>query len=722
MGVNSMEVRASGKLQKRLGLVDVYVICTGAMFSSGFFLLPGIAAAKAGPSVILAYLTASLVMVPAMLATAELSTTLPRAGGIYYFIDRSFGPVMGTIGGMGAWLVLLFKSSFALVGFGAYLALVFKLPVEPLAIGLTVVFAGLNVFGVKESAGVQRVLVLLLVLIMVFYVANGLWWVAEQGFGEINRERMTPFFPFGVEVLPATVGMVFVSYAGLTKVANVAEEVSRPERNLPLGMAAALITVTMVYLLGVYAMLSAIPPEILHEDLTPVATASHQFLAWMPAHTGLALVLAAAFSAFASTGNAGLMAASRLPMAMARDGLAAQPLAKISPLGTPAISVLVTAGFMILAIAFLNVEALARMASAFLLFVFVLLNLSLVVFRESRIKSYVPVFPVPFYPWTPIAGVVMSTALILVLGWQYVLFLTAVITLSLLWYRFYGAKRVDRRGAIYNLFERLARGKHASLEEELWAVLKERGPSEYDFFDEVVARSKVMDISERVHFRAVIRRASQCLAEDLQMEEKELARLLEESGGPGGPPVAGEAVLVDLCLPGAAHPHLVLVRLGAGLGRDEVVKVIGDPGHPSGKKPTPLIYAALFLVSPQRAASQHLRILSELSARMDDTACILAWQQAHSHEEIREVFLRRNRYLLVRLVSGDPWGQFIGKRVKDLPLPAHSSVGSIHRMGEPLYPHPEEILDENDRLIIVGEPEAIRQLRDRMGPQGKPSP
>ncbi len=716
MGVNAMAVQSEAKLKKRLGLLDVYVISTGAMFASGFFLLPGIAAAKAGPSVILAYLAASLVMIPATLAIAELSTTMPRAGGPYFVIDRSFGPVMGTIGGMGAWLVLLFKSSFALVGFGAYLALVLELPVEPLAMGLTVVFACLNIFGVKESARLQRVLVMALVVIMGFYVVNGLWWAAQQGFGEINRERMTPFFPFGLEVFPSTVGMVFVSYAGLTKVANVAEEVKHPERNLPLGMAAALLTVTLIYVLGVYVMLSAIPPEILHQDLTPVATAAQQFLGWMPAGTGLALVLAAAFSAFASTGNAGLMAASRLPMALARDGLAAQPLEKVSRFGTPAISVLVTAGFMILAIGLLNVEALARMGSAFLLFVFVLLNLSVIVFRESRIASYVPVFPVPLYPWTPIAGVLSSMALILVLGWQYVLFLAAVITISLVWYRFYAAKRVERRGAIYNLFERLAKRKHESLEEELWTVLKERGPSEYDLFDEVVARSRVIDIPHRVDFRVVILKASQCLAGDLQVEVNELARLLEQSGGPGGPPVASEAVLVDLYLPSAKHPHLVLARLERGIGRDEVGKVIGDPNHPSGKEPTPVIYAALFLVSPEKRASQHLRILSELSARMDDPAFLLAWLQADSPEEIREVFLRTDRYLLVRLKPDNPCGQFMGKRVKDLSLPAHSSVAAIHRNGEPLYPHPEEILEENDRLILVGEPEAIQELYEQIGP------
>ena len=81
--------QAGQKLKKELGLWDVYAISTGAMFSSGFFLLPGLATAYAGPSTVLAYLVAGILMIPAMLSMSELSTALPRAGGTYYFLDLS---------------------------------------------------------------------------------------------------------------------------------------------------------------------------------------------------------------------------------------------------------------------------------------------------------------------------------------------------------------------------------------------------------------------------------------------------------------------------------------------------------------------------------------------------------------------------------------------------------------------------------------------------------
>ncbi|MDX1642413.1 MAG: amino acid permease, partial [Balneolaceae bacterium] len=202
------------KLKKELKLFDVYAISTGAMFSSGFFLLPGLAAAQTGPSVILAYFVAGLLILPAMFSVAELSTAMPRAGGAYYFIDRSLGPLFGTVGGFGSWLALIFKSAFALIGMGAYIAIFIDLPITPVALALTIVFGITNIIGAKESSWLQNVLVATLISILFFYVFQGLFAVANVDFFEVLRSEFKPFFQFGVEGFFATIGFVFVSYAG----------------------------------------------------------------------------------------------------------------------------------------------------------------------------------------------------------------------------------------------------------------------------------------------------------------------------------------------------------------------------------------------------------------------------------------------------------------------------------------------------------------------------
>ena len=143
-------------LKKTLTLFDVYAVSTGAMFSSGFFLLPGLATAQAGPAAVLAYLLAGVLILPAMFSVAELSTAMPKAGGAYYFLDRSLGPLAGTVGGLGTWLALVLKSAFALVGMGAYLVLIdafADIPIKPLAVGFTVAFTALNIVGAKETSG-----------------------------------------------------------------------------------------------------------------------------------------------------------------------------------------------------------------------------------------------------------------------------------------------------------------------------------------------------------------------------------------------------------------------------------------------------------------------------------------------------------------------------------------------------------------------------------------
>ena len=121
-------------LKKELTLLNVYAIATGTTLSAGFFLLPGIAFNEAGPAVVLSYLIAAIPLIPAMFSMAELATAMPRAGGAYYFLDRSMGPFVGTIGGMGTWLALVLKTAFALIGMGAYLRIFWpNVPVVTLA-------------------------------------------------------------------------------------------------------------------------------------------------------------------------------------------------------------------------------------------------------------------------------------------------------------------------------------------------------------------------------------------------------------------------------------------------------------------------------------------------------------------------------------------------------------------------------------------------------------
>jgi len=318
----------TAKLKKNLTLFDVYAMSTGAMFSSGLFLLPGIAASYTGNSVYLAYLLAGFLILPAMYCMAELSTAMPKAGGTYYFLDRAMGPLMGTIGGLGSWVAVVFKSAFALVGMGAYLGIYLDLPFTVTAILLTIAFGAINIFGAKETTFLQRVLVTTLVIILVGFCLLGF---KETGIANalVPEDDHGAFFKSGLVGFVSTIGLVFVSYAGLTKVASVAEEVQNPDRNIPLGMTLSLITATVIYTLGTLILIKILEPQALYDSLTPIADAGRVFMGDWPFDLGVVLIVVAAIAAFASTGNAGIMSASRYPYAMAKDKLVPEKLSSM---------------------------------------------------------------------------------------------------------------------------------------------------------------------------------------------------------------------------------------------------------------------------------------------------------------------------------------------------------------------------------------------------------
>ena len=149
-----------GGLERSLNLVGVIIVTVAASIGSGLFVLPSFAAAVMGPGIWLAFLLAGLVFLPGALSKSELASAMPDNGGAYLYLERSFGPLIGTIGGLGLWASFLLKSAFALIGFSAYLYAVTEyLDVETnstlmimLALGL---ITFLNILGIKKVKAFQ---------------------------------------------------------------------------------------------------------------------------------------------------------------------------------------------------------------------------------------------------------------------------------------------------------------------------------------------------------------------------------------------------------------------------------------------------------------------------------------------------------------------------------------------------------------------------------------
>ena len=691
----------SDTLEKSLTLFDVYVISTGAMFSSGFFLLPGIATAEGGPAAVLAYLLAGILVLPAMFSKAELATAMPKAGGTYYFLDRSLGPLAGTVGGLGTWLSLVFKSAFALIGMGAYLAIFVDLPIKPLAAALTVAFATVNILGAKETSGLQRVLVTALLTVMAYFIAEGLVYTAGRSASELELQFM-PFLPFGGRGLLSTIGLVFVSYAGLTKVASVAEEVQNPDRNIPLGMILSLATATLVYVVGVFIMVAVLDPDALRTDLTPVATAGEVFLDWLPDPAGMILVVVAAIAAFASTGNAGILSASRFPLAMARDRLMAPRFAQLGRFGTPTVSILATSALMLVVIFLLSEEGVAKLASAFKLLIFALTNLAVIVMRESHIKTYAPGYRSPFYPWMQIAGMVVCLVLIAEMGNLSLLFTLGVVLLGIGWYFYYARSNVSREGAIYHLFARLGKYRDEELDVELQSILEEKDVGDASDFDKLVARAPVIHLDNPTPYPHIVEQAAELFAERVPMDAPTIARRFLESSQHNGISTTHGTALPYALVPDIDQEELVLVHCQSGI----CVEFEDDPDADVSEP----MYAFFFLLSSQEDQGQHLRTMASLVNRADEEQFLDEWRAATDEHHTKETLMHHERYVSLALLTDTPTEDFIDHPVKAINLPANSLIALVRRDNEILIPHGDTVLKEGDRITVIGDPASTERL------------
>ena len=423
-------------MHRTLGLTGVLTLSMGAMLGSGIFVLPSLAFKITGPSVIIAYLIAGVVVLPAVFSKAEMATAMPAAGGTYLFVDRAMGPMMGTIAGLGVWFQLTFKAAFALVGLGAYLSLFIDTQARIVAVIIALVLIAVNLVGVKQSATFQTVLVVSVLVMLIGFVALGA--------PSIDGSAFEPFLTNGNKALFSAAAVVFVSYAGVTNVASVAEEVRNPERTIPRGMFISVGLMIVLYPAVVSILTGVTPAAELATTQTPVADAARHLFG----RGGEVILASTAVMALISMGNAGLTASARYPFAMSRGGLAPTFLGRLNPRsGAPSAGIVTTGIVLLTLVAFVPLLELAKLASAFQLLVFAFENLALIAFRESRLGWYRPTFRSPGYPYVQIFGIVGTLGLLTQIGLLPSIGALGFIIAGVVWYSIFGKTRASRESA-----------------------------------------------------------------------------------------------------------------------------------------------------------------------------------------------------------------------------------------------------------------------------------
>jgi mannitol/fructose-specific phosphotransferase system IIA component (Ntr-type) len=581
---------------------------------------------------------------------------------------------------------------------GAYVGLFLpEIPIVPLAIVFAVLFATINLFGAKKTSGFQVVLVVGLLLILFGFTGHGVF--------NLKAKHFLGYFNQGFNSIYGTAGLVYISYVGLTNIASVSEEVKDPEKNLPLGMLLALATAIVIYGIGTIVMVGVVPPQEFYNDLTPVASAAKILVGpW-----GAALMSIAAVLAFFSVANAAILSASRYPLAMSRDHLTPHLFRALSKHRTPKFAIYITLGLIIISLTLFDATKIAKLASAFQLLLFALSCLAVIIMRESRIESYDPGYRSPLYPWMQIVGLIAPLWLIVEMGWWPILFTLGLIVIGTIWYYFYARDKVTRQGAIYHMFARLGERRYQGLDRELRGILQEKGLREEDPFDVVIAHASIIDLAKKVTFEEVVRHAAVKLSQSLSASIELLTEGFMQGTKVGATPVSHGVAIPHLRLPNLKQPELVMVRTKKGVFVDVEDEFLGE--HISDKP----VYAFFFLVSPEENSGQHLRILAQIAGHVDNDRFMNHWLTARGEQDMKELLLREECFLSLRLSKDLKTAKLIGRAIRDLKMPKGSLIALIHRRGEIIFPSGGTVLKEGDRLTIIGEPFGIQTLSQKYG-------
>ena len=588
------------------------------MMSSGLFILPGLAHAQVGPAVLIAYLLAGALATTGMLSQAELASAMPKSGGTYFYVTRSMGSAVGTAYGLITLLALALKSAFELIGMAAFTVLIINLEIHVIAIVLCVLFIVLNLIGIKEVGRVQVVLVSIIMAALIVYILRGLQVV--------NVQHFQPFAPTGVMGIFAAAGFVFVSYGGLLKVASVAEEIKDPGRVLPLGMILALLFVAVFYTMTIFVTIGVLNPDQLNHTLTPISDAAAVFLgSW--GRIALAVV---AILGFASAANAGIMGASRYPLALSRDNLLPQRFARINKrFKTPHVSILFT-GFVVICALFLKLDVIIKTASSVLILTYVFSCFALIILRESRLQNYQPKFQAPGYPYIQIIGIIGFGILLYQIGKAALVANLLLIIGGFFVYWFYGRIRATREFALLHLIERITARELTShsLETELKEIIKERDAIIKDRFDDIIEQCTILDINDPMTVEEFSRQVANEMAGHLNMEPIMLLDLL----------LARERDASVVLTPHLAIPHIII----EGEHSFDIL-LARCKGGIEFSESAPKIHAVFVLIGTRDERSFHLRALAAIAQIIMDPHFDDRWMAARTKEGLRDIILLGKR-------------------------------------------------------------------------------
>lgn len=399
------------KLARTLGWPHLVALGVGAIVGTGILTLIGVGADKAGPAVILSFVIAGLICACAALAYAEMATMIPASGSAYTYSYVVIGELIAWIVGWSLILEYSLVVSAVAVGWSGYAAPLLhewaQVPQELMqgpelggivnlpAIAIIAVVAGMLLYGTRESATVNAVLVLVKIVALAVFAA-----VALPAFDAANLEPFSPFGfakhmgPDGVERgVMAAAAIIFFAFYGFDAIATAAEEAKNPDRDLKIGIVGSMIACVLIYIAVAVAAVGAISYSRFANSPEPLALILRELGQPLAAH----YLAISAVIALPTVILAFFYGQSRIFFTMARDGLLPASLAKLSARGTPVRITIFTAAVVAVLAGFIPLGELAALANAGTLAAFTAVSVCMLIMRR-RAPDAPRTFRAPM-PW-----------------------------------------------------------------------------------------------------------------------------------------------------------------------------------------------------------------------------------------------------------------------------------------------------------------------------------
>ena len=422
------------RLKRQLSLAQVVMLGTAGTIGAQIFVLTGYTAGLVGPAMLLALLGGGLLTYNIALNYCEMATAYPVTGGAMTYVREAYGDnVLSFLVGSLDCLSSTFFAALSAVGFAYSLHILFPfLPVLWTAIAIIGVFTLLNILGVAQVGNVQVILGGILLLCLVAYIVLGLvlpagfrWETFMAGGGWfIYPGAMTNL----VKILQA-ISLIYVAYVGFEVIADDAEEIRNPSRNIPLGILISLSVVMVMYMLVALVTLGTIPWRELAGSETALTDAVKRFVpGW-----GVPVMALAGLIATLTSINTSMLSATREAFTLSRNGAWPRFLSRLGRLRTPYMSILAVGLVSGLITAIGLVDFLSYISSAGYLFVLFWASLAMIRLRK-RYPNLKRPFKVPLFPLTAYLAAATGFLIVAFTERRALLFSVGVIAVCALFY------------------------------------------------------------------------------------------------------------------------------------------------------------------------------------------------------------------------------------------------------------------------------------------------